>query len=412
MTKQTMILILFLFTILCADAQGIQFEEGLSWAAIKAKAKTENRYIFIDAFTTWCGPCKAMAAETFPQAAVGEVINATFIPVKIQMDKTGNDNQFVQSLYDDAARIAKESNIAAYPTLLFYSPEGKLVHKTVGYKDANGLIEEAKNALNPDKQYFTQLEKHRQGKLDTGQIKALAMQAKQMGDNERASDVAQAYIKILSKKEIYTKGNLVFISSFLSGSKDKNFNIFLRNAEKVNAIVGKNFAENTVMSIAAKEEIVPHEQEKNPDWKGIEKRMIAKYGALGEERVWGDEILYYLSVKDWDNFGKYYKKYFDRVVLNERSFIHINNVSWSLFEHVSDKEVLATAVKAMQYDIEKFDRNDPASLDTYANLLYKSGNREEAIKWEEKAVQLSNNNKEIIDTLEKMKRGEKTWKNQ
>ena len=42
--------------------EGIKFENG-TWAEILAKAKKENKYVFLDAFTTWCGPCKWMDKE-------------------------------------------------------------------------------------------------------------------------------------------------------------------------------------------------------------------------------------------------------------------------------------------------------------------------------------------------------------
>jgi hypothetical protein len=75
----------------------------------------------------------------------------------------------------------------------------------------------------------------------------------------------------------------------------------------------------------------------------------------------------------------------------------------------ADTSILNTAIKAMQYDIEHY-TGDPAwAIDTYDNLLYKSGRIKEAIKWKTKAVQLSNNGNEYIDTLEKMNREEPIW---
>ena len=40
-------------------SQGIQFEIG-SWKEVLQKAKQENKLIFVDLYTTWCGPCKKM----------------------------------------------------------------------------------------------------------------------------------------------------------------------------------------------------------------------------------------------------------------------------------------------------------------------------------------------------------------
>jgi hypothetical protein len=84
-------------------------------------------------------------------------------------------------------------------------------------------------------------------------------------------------------------------------------------------------------------------------------------------------------------------------------------MSWSIFQNVSDPEVLRTAIKTMKFNNETFDINNPGAIDTYANLLYKAGKRDQAIKWEKKAVKMSNEDKEFVNTLRKMERGEKTW---
>ena len=52
-------------------------------------------------------------------------------------------------------------------------------------------------------------------------------------------------------------------------------------------------------------------------------------------------------------------------------------------------------------------------IDTYANLLYKTGKKKLAVQWEEKALKLVKEKNEdtvgYAETLEKMKKGEKTW---
>ncbi|HHG84150.1 MAG TPA: DUF255 domain-containing protein, partial [Bacteroidetes bacterium] len=59
-------------------AQGIKFFHG-TFAQAKAKAKKENKLIFMDAYTSWCGPCKWMAANTFTDASVGAYFNQHFV---------------------------------------------------------------------------------------------------------------------------------------------------------------------------------------------------------------------------------------------------------------------------------------------------------------------------------------------
>ena len=84
------IIILFAFAILIGTSssaqEGIVFSDG-TWFQLLEKAKKEDKVIFMDAYTTWCGPCKKMARETFTQKSVGEFYNTNFINVKMDMEK-------------------------------------------------------------------------------------------------------------------------------------------------------------------------------------------------------------------------------------------------------------------------------------------------------------------------------------
>ena len=61
-------------------SDGIVFKKD-DWSAILAQAKAEDKLIFVDAYTTWCGPCKKMDRDVFPQMEVGSFYNAMFINV-------------------------------------------------------------------------------------------------------------------------------------------------------------------------------------------------------------------------------------------------------------------------------------------------------------------------------------------
>ena len=143
------------------------------------------------------------------------------------------------------------------------------------------------------------------------------------------------------------------------------------------------------------------------DWKPIQEAVTSKYGSFGEEYLFGQQMVYYWMREKWDSLGKYYVLYYQRAL--SRSDFHINNVTWSVFEHVNDLSVIEFAIKVQKYNLDNYAKNDPIDIDTYANLLYKAGRRGEGIAWEEKAAELSHNNKEIVENLVKMKKGEPTW---
>lgn len=121
--KSICLLILFFVNPCFAQqSRGIVFEKETNWEAIKQKAKKENKYIFLDTYTTWCMPCQFMAKNIFPQELVGDFFNKHFINVAIQMDTTKHDDVFVRNWYRDAKRISDMYKIGAYPTYLFFNP--------------------------------------------------------------------------------------------------------------------------------------------------------------------------------------------------------------------------------------------------------------------------------------------------
>ena len=90
----------------------------------------------------------------------------------------------------------------------------------------------------------------------------------------------------------------------------------------------------------------------------------------------------------------------------------LNGIAWDVFQYSSDKNELNMALGWAKRAIE-FNNPIPsyyaAYTDTYANLLYKLGNKNEAIAWESKALHLSPKTPAFSINLEKMKKGEITW---
>jgi len=66
------------------NSQGIEFFHG-DWKDALAKAESEGKMLFVDAYTTWCGPCKKMASVVFPDPKVGAFFNEQFINIKIDI---------------------------------------------------------------------------------------------------------------------------------------------------------------------------------------------------------------------------------------------------------------------------------------------------------------------------------------
>ena len=110
-----------------SNAQEITFIEN-SWKEALKQAKLKNKLVFVDAYASWCGPCKMLKFSTFRNAKAAAFYNANFINVSIDMEK------------GDGPFLASDWQIQAYPTLMIFDPDGKPVLGTVGFISAKNLI--------------------------------------------------------------------------------------------------------------------------------------------------------------------------------------------------------------------------------------------------------------------------------
>lgn len=113
---------------------GVIFYDG-TWQQALDKAKAENKLIFLDAYASWCGPCKLMKARVFPNEEVGSYFNNNFINVKFDMEK--GEGRILASTY----------NVKAYPSLLFIDYNGNVKRKAIGYHTSDELIKLGHNVL-------------------------------------------------------------------------------------------------------------------------------------------------------------------------------------------------------------------------------------------------------------------------
>jgi thioredoxin-related protein len=136
MKKITWIIFVFLSVAIFVQAQtkknnnkkdGVEFVEG-DWANMLATAKQNKKPFWVDVYTTWCSPCKKMAKETFTDEEVVKFVKDNFLAYKIDAEK------------GEGETIAEKYNVEAYPTILIFSAEGKLLGREVGYMDSERFV--------------------------------------------------------------------------------------------------------------------------------------------------------------------------------------------------------------------------------------------------------------------------------
>jgi thioredoxin-related protein len=432
------------------EANGVRFEQG-NLEQIKAEAKQENKYIFVDCYATWCGPCKQMDQTVYPDTAVGNFINTAFLSIKLQMDSTAKDDQITKDRYADAYTIKQQYRVSALPTFLFFSPNGDLVQQGDGLMAPADFIGLAKQALEPEKlHYYQLLTDYKNGKKNYSTMPYLALTARQYHQDEMASQIAVDYkgnyLNHADEKVLIESDNLAFIRVFLNlvtGSGDPYFKLFYNHPEVADSSWHYPGGSKMVVNWIIKKEGIDDKYIKNgkaiipnPDWINIYMAIKTKYGKdyadndinlaakisfyrkAGEWKLWADSIN--IGIKQYPpkelstNFGE--KTDLATVAHDDWT---LNSIAWDAFQHCDNKKALRSALKWSDLSIKintDIIHGDPGMieqfLDTKANLLYKLGKVKEAIKTEQSDCDLVTDpagKKEFLATIEKMHSGKKTW---
>lgn len=113
---------------------GIQFFEG-TWNEALKKSETENKPIFLDVSTSWCGYCKKMKRNAFSDKEVGSYFNSNFINVAIDAEQ------------GEGITIAQKFNVNSYPTLIILGKNEKVIMYAGGFLDTKDFLQMGKNAI-------------------------------------------------------------------------------------------------------------------------------------------------------------------------------------------------------------------------------------------------------------------------
>lgn len=371
---------------LCS-AQGINFQNN-SFEELLAKAKKENKILFIDAYAEWCGPCKKMAMYVFPDTSVGEFYNANFINAKIDME------------YDEGITIAENYDVVAYPSLLFIDGNGELLHRIVGFQNPEELIIAGKMALNPNTQLYTQIDKYNDGIIDSESLYQLALRMVRNQDEE-ASLYARAYYQ--TQEDLLTYNSIDLMYETMDSPESFEFEFLLQNEEEAEKIYQDNSISDKLDNIVLMYAIDLNLQQL-PETTTTENLVSAVEKTIEFFRPKNAKDLanYFgmlLSEKknDFVLFERYALAYLSKDYKSESSNL-LNGVAWLLFEHSENKESLE---KALSWALESVAKESVLSNnDTVANLYHKLGDKNNARLYAEMALNLGREAGEDTSTTE------------
>lgn len=368
-------LLIFVLISLCVNSfaqDGILFEKSKKWDELKAMAKASGKLIFLDAYASWCGPCKWMAKQTFTQKDVGNYFNSQFINAKIDME------------VGEGVLIASTYKVDAYPTLLFIDGNGKQVHRVVGALEAAELLDAAKVAKDPSRRSVSLIDDYEKGNLAPSKYIDLVKMLEAENNQDKAREVAK---KVLQKnKNWLAQPQLQLLVSYTDDFESEEFQFILRNESTIAKEYGEaevnKYLDEFVGNYALKKTL--NKQTKYLDIESA-KDLLLKYRPARVETIIPTILLEALKgqkdnvifEKNATTFSKY---------AGDCTWEQLNSLAWYCFENISGKAASEIALDWALLSVNK-DSNF-FNNDTVANLYAKLKNNSMAKAYAENALKL------------------------
>ena len=101
-------------------------------------AASDNKFVFVDVYTQWCGYCKKLDAVTFRATPVIAELEKHFISVRMDAE---SDESFSWKGGPTSGRdLASRWNVDGFPTLLFLNSKGVIIGSYSSYADPDLMV--------------------------------------------------------------------------------------------------------------------------------------------------------------------------------------------------------------------------------------------------------------------------------
>lgn len=383
--KKTVQIMLILMGLNYAYAQNkeITFEHG-TWEEVLAKAKKENKMIFMDAYASWCGPCKWMARTAFKNDTVADFYNAQFINYKLDMEK------------GQGPELAKKYKVSAYPNLLYIDANGELVHRSCGALASQEFIALGKDAKNPEKQFANVQKQYEANKTNSVFLKNYLQILS--SSCLRTEDVSTQYFSTLKEQEMFSKDTWEMIMQYANKMESWEFSFVEKNYTDYVSRFGQQEVDGLIGKVYSNEMYTALRKKETPRYNDLKVRLQKSEYKNAKEIILNMDMEKYFAEEKYEDYAKTALQLLS--ITQDPNPEMVNSIGWNFYEKVENKDALE---KVLPF-LDNACTAEPAYAlyDTHAALLVKAGNPK-AKEWISKAIEQGKKEGADVSETEKLK---------
>lgn len=354
--KAKITLLICLLTSMNIIAQKVNFIDN-NWNEARAKAASENKLLFVDAYTDWCYWCKVMDKKTFTDAGVIKLMNENFVSLKLEMER------------DYGVNVSMKYRVSGFPSFLVFAPDGSLLYKAFGYQEVEAFKTFLKKAMaNEDLERREGITKEVELNFPQFYKDAFSKNGtKKFPDKE----TLQKYLA--DEKDLFSEVNFSVISRFTYLLSSAQTDDFVGNIPNYERLFGKTEVQTVLGSIGSLKIQTAEKNNSKPEFEtavDFFKKHTSDFTPKDENYM---RIGFNKNTGNWTEFARLV----DKFNADEKPDANtVNSWAWDVYEKCDDKAVLAKAITWSEAAIKQ--KSEYPLLDTYAALLYKAGRKKDA----------------------------------
>lgn len=212
-----------------ASYSQVDFIEVVTEAEMEAAGQKANDgmlLLFVDVYATWCGPCKMMDAQVYPDPELSAYMNENFVSVRMDGET------------DFGRKYAAEQQLQGYPSMFIFADDGARISSVVGYKAATELLPLLKSLVENSRILKAYRVKDENASLSLEEYAEYIGLERELGNQPEAERLAGEYIrKKLGDEEL--RDSDIRVVAYYTDLEDPWWPLFATDYERVKKVLGK-----------------------------------------------------------------------------------------------------------------------------------------------------------------------------